>query len=395
MRVMRSGGVAAATVAFAMTTAATAGVTTDRPAAIVKFPIVAVVEDRLDTVIQISNTSRTAAVNLHCFYVNANAHCTNTGDLCFSAEECCTGPTCGICEPGWNEIDFRVRITPGQPIGWRVSQGLDGDEFPLDGVSLRGPDGSSNANSRVPPAPETPFVGELKCIAVDSSGDPIDDNVLIGNATLEQSVTTGGRIADVAKYNAVGIQAIEGAVNQDNTLVLGGDGAEYNGCPNVTIVNHFAEFTQDPATEAPCTPEGSGCIETALVLVPCAQDLLRQLPGSAVVQYLVYNEFEQRFSTSRTVRCQQVLPLSLIDTTQRQRSIFSAGVLGTTVAQTRLTPIGSGVVAVAFESHGVITPLQVGGGQGALDDIAARRNTASFNVHYQGDRPDSDLVVLP
>ena len=35
-------------------------------------------------------------------------------------------------------------------------------------------------------------------------------------------------------------------------------------------------------------------------LVPCANDYLRQIPGDAVVQYLVYNEFEQRFSTSRT-----------------------------------------------------------------------------------------------
>ena len=391
MRVMRAGGLAALTMAF-VTSAASAGVTTDRPAAIVKWPVVASVDGRLDTVVQLSNTSRVAPVNAHCFYTNSNPHCTNTGELCFTAETCCEGPTCGICEPGWNEIDFFVRITPGQPLAWRVSEGLAREDFPLDGVVRRGPDGSSNANSRVPPAPEDPFVGELKCIAVDVNHHPIDDNVLVGQATLEQ---IDGQVFDVAKYNAIGIQAIEGAVSEDNILVLGGDGAEYNGCPNVTIVNHFSEFVQDPATEAPCTPEGPGCIETDLVLVPCAQDLLRQIPGSAVVQYLVYNEFEQRFSTSRTVTCQQVLPLSLIDTTQRQRSIFSAGVLGTVVAQTRLSPIGSGVVAVAFESHGSVASMGLGGAAGLVDDGVARRNTAAFNVHYQGDRPDSDLIVLP
>jgi hypothetical protein len=103
------------------------------------------------------------------------------------------------------------------------------------------------------------------------------------------------------------------------------------------------------------------------------------------VQYLVFNEFEQRFSTSKTVRCQQALPISLIDTTQRQRSIFSAGTLGTTVAQSRLTPIGSGLVGIALESHDGEGPLFEG----------LRFNTAAFNLHYQGDRPDADLIILP
>jgi hypothetical protein len=377
-------------VAFAMTTTASAGVTSDRPAAILKWPVVVTDDDFVDTIIQVSNTSRTAPANLWCFYVNSNSHCTNTGEQCFAAEECCEGPTCGICEPGWNEIDFRVRLTPGQPIAWRVSDGLDGDEFPIDGVDRRGPDGSSNANSRVPPAPESPFLGELKCIVVDNQGRPIDDNVIVGAATLEAG---DGPVVDVAKYSAVGIQAIEGAVNDDSTLVIGGDGAEYNACPNVTIVNHFAEFAQDPATLVPCAPESGECIETLVALVPCSQDLRRQLPGAAVVQYLVYNEFEQRFSTSRTVRCQQVLPLSLIDTTQPERSIFSVGVLGTTVAQTRMSPIGSGIVAVAFEGHPSTGITGIGAGQGGTPGFDF--STAAFNVHWQGDRPDSDLMVLP
>lgn len=385
-------GVATVAVALAMTTTASAGVTSDRPAAILKFPVVAVGLGAGDTIVQISNTSRTAPANLHCFYVNSNSHCTNTGELCFEAQECCEGPTCGICEPGWNEIDFRIRLTPGQPLAWRASEGLDGDEFPIDGVDRRGSDGSSNANSRVPQVPEDPFLGELKCVVVDNQGRPIDDNTVVGAATLE--ATDGGDVADVAKYSAVGIQAIEGAVNDDRTLVIGGEGAEYNACPNVTIVNHFAEFTQDPATGLPCVAgDPDTCIETALVLVPCSQDLRSQIPGSAVVQYLVYNEFEQRFSTSRTVRCQQVLPLSLIDTTQPERSIFSVGVLGTTVAQSRLTPIGSGIVAVAFEAHPARTAPGIGAGQGGVPGDGF--STAAFNVHWQGDRPDSDLMILP
>jgi hypothetical protein len=304
------------------------------------------------------------------------------------ATECCSDIGCGTCSQGWNETDFRLRLTPSQPLAWRVSEGLR--EFPIDGVTRLGSDGSSNAGSSIPPVPENPFVGELKCIAVDPTGVPVDRNVLKGEATLE---STSGTL-DVAEYNAIGIQAIEGAVNDDTTLVLGGDGAEYNGCPNVTIVNHFAEFTQDPVTQEACFPEETGCIETELALVPCSQNLLRQQPGAAVVQYLVYNEFEQRFSTSRPMRCQQTLPLSLIDTTQRQRSIFSAGVLGTTVAQTRLTPIGSGLVAVALETHNHSRLRGIGDG-GASGGPLNSSSSAAFNVHFQGNRPDSDLIVLP
>jgi hypothetical protein len=381
-------GALAMTLAIGAAAPAPADVTSDRAAAIVKFPLVTVANDFVDTVIQISNTSREAAIDLHCFYINANSHCTNSGDVCIDPLECCGANGCGACVPGWNETDFRLRLTPEQPLAWRASQGLA--KFPLDGVTLRGPDGSSNAGSRVPPVPEDPFIGELKCIAVDPTGVPVDRNVLKGEATVQSFLAR----FDVAKYNAVGIQAIEGAVNDDKTLVLGGEGAEYNGCPSVTIVNHFAEFVTDPVTQGLCIPEVEGCIETSLILVPCGQDLLRQVPPTTVVQYLVYNEFEQRFSTSRLLRCQQALPLSLIDTTQRQRSIFSAGVLGTTVAQTRLTPISSGLVGVAVESHDRSNLRGAGAGQ-SIGLAFAPFNSAAFNLHFQGDRADSDLIVLP
>jgi hypothetical protein len=95
-----------------------------------------------------------------------------------------------------------------------------------------------------------------------------------------------------------------------------------------------------------------------------------------VVQYLVFNEFEQRFSTSRSVTCKQDLDLSEIDTTQPSRSIFSVAVAGTLTGQTRLNPIGSGLLAVATEFHGSI----------GID---------SFNVHIQGDRSAPDTITIP
>jgi hypothetical protein len=346
-------------------------VASDRAAAIVIWPHIQVgnvtgmlsATQAIDTVIQLTNTS-TQPVAVHCFYENANSHCTNTGQVCVSPSACCNSPStgCGQCLPDWNEVDFRIRLTPQQPIGWIASKGES--EFNLNG----------NAGSRIPPVPETPFEGLLKCIAVDDANIPVERNVLKGESTLYFVDTTmGAEQVDIAKYNAVGIQAREGRLNDDKTLILDTDqnpDAEYNGCPNVLILNHFFDFATNPVTGA--------SIETNLILVPCTQDLLRQIPGSAVVQYIVYNEFEQRFSTSRTARCKQNLPLSLIDTTQRTRSIFSVGVAGTLTGQTRANPIGSGMLAVADEFH-----------------MKVDEYSAAFNVHYQGDREQPDTIILP
>jgi hypothetical protein len=363
-----------------------ADVTSDRAAAILEWPSVVYAEASfldnvvggIDTIIQLSNTS-TDPVNVHCFYENANPHCTNTGEVCYDAAECCNPSTgCGICLPGWNETDFHVQITPRQPLGWLASEGVSGystfppkefGTFAIDGVTNFGIGGSSNAGSRIPPVPEEPFLGSLRCIVVDEDGIPVDRNVIKGEATWTVNATQGDFIS-VAKHNAVGIQAIEGAVNDDNVLVLGGPDAEYNGCPNFLILNHFFDGAEDPVLD------DDNQIVTLLELVPCSEDYLRQEPGAAVVQYLVYNEFEQRFSTSRPMQCKQFSLISNIDTTQNERSIFSAGVSGTLTGQTRINPIGSGLLAVAHELHE---------GSGLAD----------FNVHFQGDRANPDFIVLP
>jgi hypothetical protein len=368
---------------------AAADVTSDRAAAILEWPHVAYAEGGVTyqnvsiagdvhTIIQLSNTS-TDPVDVHCFYENANPHCTNTGEVCYESEACCNPSTgCGICLPGWNETDFRVRLTPRQPIGWLVAEGVSGystfppktfGTFAIDGVTNKGIGDSSNAGSRIPPVPEEPFLGSLRCIVVDEDGTPIDRNVIKGEATYQITFGPNEGIF-VSKHNAIGIQAIEGAVNDDNVLVLGGPDAEYNGCPNFLILNHFFDGAGDPVID------DDDQIFTFLHLVPCSQDYLRQEPGAAVVQYLVHNEYEQRFSTSRPMQCKQFSLISNIDTPQNERSIFSAGVSGTLTGQTRINPIGSGLLAVAAEYHE----------EGGLAD---------FNVHFQGDRANPDFIVLP
>lgn len=386
---------------------ATADIRSDQAAAILEWPSVVFVEDDfifqtgfvLETLIQLSNVSN-EPIRAWCFYENANAHCTNTGEVCVFAEECCNVEVgCGTCLPGWNETDFFVNLTPSQPLGWLASEGMAGfdisseppkkfGKFPINGVDNFGNDGtSSNASSRIPPVPEEPFNGSLRCIAVDEDNFPVDRNVLKGEATIvifgEDEGPEDQDLISVAKHNAIGVQAIEGAVNDDKVLCLGGepsdqcpDGAEYNGCPNFMILNHFFDFAENPVTD-----DGS-FIVTLLTLVPCTQDLLRQIPGETVVQYVVYNEFEQRVSASRKVVCKSLIQLSNIDTTQNERSIWSAGVAGTLTGQSRLNPLTSGVFAVATEVH-------IPAGDFLVPPIA------DFNVHYQGDRAQSDIITLP
>jgi hypothetical protein len=216
----------------------------------------------------------------------------------------------------------------------------------------------------------------LKCIATGADHVPVARNDLKGEAILESSTETD---LDVASYNAIGIQAraAAGTPITDNPLVLGpGSAGDYNGCPNVLILDNFFDLANDPIS--------GDTITTDLTLVACSEDLLRQVEGSATVQYLVYNEFEQRLSTSRTVNCFQEIHLCNIDTTQCARSIFAAGLQGTLTGQTRINPVvnpaaplPSGLLGIAIESHGAGT------------------SSAAFNLHFAGARDSADTITIP
>jgi len=106
------GSLSVAAAALFVATAANASTTTDQPAAVVIFPkIVLDTSSGTDTIIELANTD-TDPVNLHCFYVNATSHCSNTGVPCQTGLDC--GGT-GSCVPGWAETDFSVVLTQNQP----------------------------------------------------------------------------------------------------------------------------------------------------------------------------------------------------------------------------------------------------------------------------------------
>jgi hypothetical protein len=400
-----------------------AQVTSDQPAAILVFPKIVVQttqsEERVDTLIRISNTSPNRPVTLHCFYVNTNGHCRSApGTICdpytIGAQNDCD--PFDPCIAGWQETNFVVNITARQPVAWLASQGAtlcdqaanpDLPCFPL-GDSLPGFQGQDNLDSRVPPVPENPFIGYLRCIAVDRNEVPVERNDLIGTAEIVTLNVEGGeakRFFDTRSYNAVGITAIADRNDGDKTLVIGGGGcvggervdlacegdqdcpggscrlAEYNGCPNVLILDHFFDGANDPVAGEP--------VQTTLTLVPCTDDFERQAPVTTPIQFLVFNEFEQRFSTSRIITCFQQFRLTDIDRSDEVRSIFSAAVNGTLTGQTRLRGVAGDDPRFGYTWLGVAEEFRESG----PDEEAT--GSAAFNVHYHGSRPQSDFIHLP
>ena len=211
-----------------------AATTSDQPAAVLIYPkIVLNTQGPLtDTIIEIANTD-TSPVDLHCFYVNATSHCSNTGLPCDSGLDC-VGATPGACVPGWGETDFHVTLTQNQPFYWTASAGRNRtcasndpptcEPLPLIGIGVcqggaplctqqadcgQGGvclfNGQSNAGTSVPPVGEDLlFVGELKCVVVTDEGLPRSANLVYGTATI---VTDFGGFVDAQSYNAVGIKA--------------------------------------------------------------------------------------------------------------------------------------------------------------------------------------------
>ncbi len=491
-----------------------ADIASDHPAAIVVFPKLLVdTENGLDTMIRISNVSETP-LNVYCFYVNVTPICslTTTSSPCFPDALSCLveqdGQTfSGDCLPQWQPTDFTFRLTREQPTGWLVSTGestncqfLDGtcsndgttvcerDSqcgagnrcvkpacLPLDGgVGGRtGPGGQTN-NGAIPLSPDDPFIGELKCLALDESGSPVARNDLIGEVLIGKLLEGEPDRIQVAGYNAIGIPAIPGSGNRDRTLVLGGppEQAEYEGCPNILILDHYFDGAVDPVIQnvcletdvcsvsgtvcdndadcvgnvclpdGTCSVTGSGCavdadcvnacqpnnrcrftgesclddedcvpadyavrLATGLTLIPCTQDFEGRDPALArtTAQFLVFNEFEQRLSTSRLVDCFREIQLADIDTNgDFSRSIFSAGVQGTLTGQSRIR----GVVNENTAGRGGNTLLGVAEEfrcQGAQFDFPDCNfvdsdqlvSGAAKNLHFQGRRPQPDFIYLP
>jgi len=394
-------------------------------------------------VIQITNISNDL-VFARCFYVNAQLTIPGV-------------PEHPILNPPlWLETDFNIRLTRQQPTHWRVSLGRPVDPFDFcdfstptcfypfsagaGGAAAYGYDlnGFGIDPGAVPPVVDN-FVGELKCVEVDASGTPIGGNHLKGEATLKDIVLmppapSGG---DVSKYNAIGVVGTDLVGATGNTLLLNNaeDGdplGEYDACPALTILNHFAEGAEDPVLsgvglgrrceealgticrydgDCPgdsncvqggvCSDNGDPCVsngdcsplatcllsgvETELTVVPCSQDFENQRPATVTIQFLIYNEFEARFSTSTSVTCWKNIRLADIGNT----NVFDRAVLGSDVAQTFMTPADA-------SDGGFLAVLE-----SLRRTVNGEEARAAANVHTRGDRffgedgQDVDRIILP
>jgi hypothetical protein len=387
---------AAAAVGLVLSPMAQAATYSDTGAAVLIWPKI-VVDASRDTVVSITNQSAQQRA-AHCFYVNGNPRCENTGGVCDSALDCEENGFFAACVPGWIEINFDIILTPDQPLAWSAERGLSSGGSPgqslADGkVPCPGgfldtcPFADTNAGTRVPPVGESPFVGELKCIEVDritrlpaACTGTACRNDLEGAATITK--VEFGQI-DTQKYNAVGLRTAA-LNNGDNVLVIGGeaDDAEYQPCPSVLVFNHLFDFAIDPIS-------GLWEAHSELSLVPCTQDLLLQAVPHVTAQFLVYNEFEQRLSTSRPVDCLLTTPISRIDTSQPDRSIFNAALQGTVAGQTRITGVNGGLIGSATLSF--CAPDMLGG----CDSTAFVDSGAAYNLNQAGDRVDPDFIRIP
>jgi hypothetical protein len=378
---------AAAVVGVLVSPMAQAATYSDAGAAVLVWPKI-VVDGSRDTVVQITNQSNSLRA-AHCFYVNANPRCTNTKQVCASSSDCMDeSGFFGACQPGWIEVNFDVILTANQPLAWSAAEGLSGSDVPCTGDRINLPDkcpgSDSNAGTRVPPVGESPFIGELKCIEADPitrlpdacQGPPNAvggcRNDLEGAATITK-VEAG--IIDTEKYNAVGLRSTN-FNDGDNELVIGGSAApEYQPCASVLVFNHLFDGATDPiSTEWEAHSE--------LSLVPCTQDFLLQAVPHVTAQFLVYNEFEQRFSTSVPVDCLLNGPISRIDTSQPSRSIWSANVAGTIAGQTRITGVGGGLIGAATLSFTDPTGVVPSSGAG-------------YDLNQFADRVDADFIRIP
>jgi hypothetical protein len=316
----------------------------------------------VDTIVQLTNTSE-FLTKVHCFYTNTNSHCSNAPTtICTDENFRSVCPLGGQCIQGWQETDFRLTLTKRQPISWSVNEGLSS-------LPLATTPGQSNQfnEGNIPAAPEVPFTGELLCVEVDTTSEnPIDRNDYKGEASTIKTVLSQ---IDANKYNAIGFRAIEGAPHDNpGVLNIGGPDAQYGafdldagrvvGCPNVITLNHFF----DGAGVVTHNNSVFGTVHSDLTLVPCQRDYLNQTANgvNTTVQFLIFNEFEQRFSTSTKLNCYKEVHLSDIDTLPGapgdQFSIFSAGVQGSLTGMSRLRSV-AGPNVDGYDGRGILALL--------------------------------------
>jgi len=202
--------------------------------------------------------------------------------------------TCG-------EFDFHIRLTPNQPLSWLASRGV------------------FNGMSAVPPFSSA---GELKCI-VEPDQEPV-----ASHNTIQGRAAVFGADGQTIGYSAVGfLRLTDGPLTNEISL----DGVTYTQCPDE---QHFVFIASDP--NEPAT-------QSELVIASCDEDLENLVHPPTVVQFQVFNEFEEQFSASTNVQCSARRLLWRIS------NIFTRAVLGTDTGHVILKGVQSPVLALVID----------------------------------------------
>ncbi len=247
------------------------------PSAVLVWPLIDVEGGGsvVDTQVEVVNLTR-GAVDLDCIYVPS--------DIC-------------------SGFDFRVHLTPNQPITWLASQGTS----------------STFSSTAVPPFDST---GELKCIVL-----PADTSVASHN-TIQGRAAVFGADGQTIGYSAFGfLRLTDGPLTNEIDL----DGVTYTQCPNE---QHFVFIASDPSAAQ---------AESEIVIAQCSEDLENLVNPATVIQLQVFNEFEEAFSASTSVAC------SIRTTLQKISSVFTQATLGSDTGHLIVRGVQSPVLAMVID----------------------------------------------
>lgn len=210
------------------------------------------------------------------------------------------------------EVGFFVSLTANQPISWLASSGYR----------------NIATFSSIPPFQGE---GELKCGVVPSTPFLRDHNVVQGRAMVYDDQ------GQALSYSAVAFRRL---VDGDFDGFYALDGQTYENCPDRM---HFDVLAVQPGSNS------------EIVLMPCNQDLLNQIPSTVTAQFQIVNEFESVFSASMSVTCWSKRSLDRLSNT------LTFATLGTQTAHLVVRGVQSSLVGLAidrFEAFGV--PVSTG-----------------------------------
>lgn len=200
-----------------------------------------------------------------------------------------------------NEIGFFLSMSPFQPLSWLASEGFN--DF--------------TTFSRVPP-----FFGEgeMKCAVVAQRPE-----IEFHNAIQARAIVFGDDGQTVG-YSATAFRRLtDGDYNGQIPL----DGVTYEQCPDRL---HFTLLG-----------ESTGVSESEMILVPCTEDLLNQVPTQPNVSYSIINEFEQSFSAVGKFKCFDRRELTDISNT------LDRTVLGSDTAHVIVRGSGFSLIGLAID----------------------------------------------